>query len=102
MLGKLGYRVLVASGGREAVALYEKHQDQIALVMLDVVMPELSGPETADLIYKVNSKTPVIFATGYDMTDTLEKRIATTSEIVLRKPYDITMLSQLLKDMLQR
>lgn len=98
VLVRLGYKVLSATSGREAIALFEMHQGEIGVVILDVVMPGLSGPETADLIHNINSDITIIFATGYDTTDTLQKRIEETGEMVLRKPYQISLLSQILKD----
>ena len=102
VLSRLGYEVLSAASGREAIALFEAHQYEIGVVILDVVMPELSGPETADLIQIINEDVTIIFATGYDTTDTLHKRIEHTGELVLRKPYQISVLSQILKEILNR
>lgn len=101
VLRRLGYEVLAATSGRDAIALFKQHEKEIGLVMLDVVMPDMSGPETADLIHAVNGDVMIIFATGYDMTDTLEKRVSQTGETVLRKPYHISKLSQLLNEILK-
>jgi len=97
VLERLGYEVLSAASGREAIMLFEAHEQEIGVVMLDVVMPGLSGPETADLIHTINGDVTIIFATGYDTTDTLKRRIEHTGEQVLRKPYQIAKLSQTLK-----
>ena len=77
--------------------LLDENAQESGVVLLDVVMPGLSGTETADLIHTINGDVTIIFATGYDTTDTLKRRIEHTGEQVLRKPYQIAKLSQTLK-----
>jgi two-component system, cell cycle sensor histidine kinase and response regulator CckA len=82
-----GYRVLVAKDGHEALALYQTHAAEIALVVLDVVMPGLSGKAVADRIKSYNPQMPILFCSGYDFSmleSTLSSGEATN---VVRKPY---------------
>jgi signal transduction histidine kinase len=60
-----GYRVLLAEDGREAVAIYRRDQDKIALVILDLTMPQLSGRDTLRELIRINPKVRVLFACGY-------------------------------------
>ena len=48
MLSTLGYDVLTASGGREAIDVYERHRDAVDLVILDMIMPDMGGGRTFD------------------------------------------------------
>ncbi|MDQ7057469.1 MAG: ATP-binding protein [Ghiorsea sp.] len=93
VLESLGYRVLQACDGREAVDMFSKHQHDIALVITDVVMPELSGIEAAQRMRQIQSNIPVIFSTGYDPDSTLTKNILAKHELILSKPYHINELS---------
>jgi signal transduction histidine kinase/CheY-like chemotaxis protein len=63
-LAKRGYRVLTAADGRDGLALFDSHAAEIALVISDVVMPNLTGPELYDAV-RAKSTTRFIFTTGY-------------------------------------
>ena len=65
LLRSQGYRVLAASDGREAVDLFRAESASIDLVILDVVMPKLKGPEVHDFILQMRPEVPVVFSTGY-------------------------------------
>jgi hypothetical protein len=65
MLSRAGYRVLAAATPGEARALFARHHSEIDLLMTDVVMPEMRGPELADLLLAGRSDLPVLFVSGY-------------------------------------
>lgn len=65
ILTRSGYRVLVANDGAEACAIFAMHADQIALLILDVVMPTLGGREAYEKISRQRAGVPVIFCSGY-------------------------------------
>jgi two-component system, cell cycle sensor histidine kinase and response regulator CckA len=64
-LRKGGYTVLTASNGDEARRLVQHRDEGIDLVLSDVVMPQLSGPEFADYFATIRPDVPLIFMTGY-------------------------------------
>jgi len=64
LLERAGYTVLTAADGLEAVQVYREHQDQIALVLMDIAMPKLGGREAADRIRAMNSRARVLYASG--------------------------------------
>ena len=99
-LESLGYHVLLARDGEEAVAIFSAHRDSIALVLLDVIMPRRSGPETYEAITALKPGIPVIFATGYSnetaaLTEMVERGI-----IVLQKPYSPRVLCRRVREAL--
>jgi two-component system cell cycle sensor histidine kinase/response regulator CckA len=65
MLRALGYRVLVASNGKMALEFFDRETDHIQLVIMDVVMPLLTGPETYLRMSALRPGTSVIFTTGH-------------------------------------
>src|SRR5205085_6207356 len=67
VLEGLGYKVLLARDGAEAVALYEAERARIDLLLLDVVMPHMGGHEAYEHIRTLDGATPVIFMTGYSV-----------------------------------
>jgi PAS domain S-box-containing protein len=101
-LEALGCRVLVASNGREALELVEKHRDAIDLMFTDVVMPGMTGPELVATARRIAPELKVLFTTGYtsDMAfrlELLEERVE-----VLAKPYSPADLGQKIRGVLGR
>jgi len=95
VLEALGYSVLEASNGREAVEMYMANQDSIGLIIMDVVMPNMGGVEAAEEILAHNSDVKIIYCTGYDREDMLRGENLEHAT-VLTKPYKVHELSQLL------
>ncbi len=65
VLEGLGYRVLVASNGAEAVQAFAANREQIQLLILDVVMPKVSGPKSYEAISGIQADVPVMYISGY-------------------------------------
>jgi CheY-like chemotaxis protein len=101
-LVSLGYRVLVASDGDEALEVFSANRDTVALVLVDVIMPHRSGPETYEAIKALNSNIPVIFATGYSNETAALGEIAGRGIAVLQKPYSPRVLARQVRETLDR
>ena len=87
VLERHGYRVRVAVDGAEAINLFEKHQDEIDLVLLDVVMPKINGKAVYDAIRKKSPTIPVLFCSGYTQ-HILDPALVPKSEYqMIQKPY---------------
>ena len=95
LVESLGYRVVVASDGLEAVSQFEGHQQEIALVILDVVMPNLGGVEAYQRITELRPDTKVIFLSGYD-----QGKIPLVGHTILSKPCNIYTLSDAIREKL--
>jgi PAS domain S-box-containing protein len=67
MLKKLGYEVLIARGGREALELCNKNRDEIDMVLLDMIMPDMGGSETYDRMRGINPNLKVLLSSGYSI-----------------------------------
>ena len=65
-LREAGYKVLAAANGEEAVALFSDNSGQIALVLLDMIMPRMGGREAHERIRQIDPDVPVVYCTGYD------------------------------------
>lgn len=92
VLESMGYLVMTADNGRDAVALFKDHSEQIDLIVMDVVMPIISGDKAAELIREIKPDIKIIFATGYDKGQIIE----TKDEVVISKPYSIENMSELI------
>jgi two-component system, cell cycle sensor histidine kinase and response regulator CckA len=99
-LESLGYHILLACDGEEAVAQFSAHRDSIALVLLDVIMPRRGGPEVYAAIAALKPGISVIFATGYTNETMALAEIVERGIAVLRKPYSPRVLSRRVREVL--
>lgn len=100
VLAGLGYRTRTASSGRKALEIFGEHGDEIALVVLDVVMPDLNGTETAMQLRRIRNDIPILFATAYDLTHTLNGMAHLSGTDIIHKPFRIAALSQSVQKLL--
>ena len=73
----MGYRLVLAQDGEEAVRQFLAHRDVISLVLLDVIMPKVDGPDAYERICQAKPGVPVIFTSGYSDQGALLKATAT-------------------------
>lgn len=100
VLQAIGYRVLEASDGLEAVERFTEHRKDIALVIMDVVMPRLGGVEAAERIRMLEPGARIVFATGYDMEELSNSQMPSDNYVTLSKPYNIEELSKVISEQL--
>ncbi len=100
-LQSLGYRVLVAANGREALAIFEQHGDKIALVLSDLVMPEINGSELFQILKQKDPAVKIVAMTGYPQK--AEARDLQRQDIVdwLQKPLSVKLLAEAMKRALE-
>jgi two-component system cell cycle sensor histidine kinase/response regulator CckA len=94
ILQGLGYHVLVACDGKSATELFKTNADQIDLIIMDVVMPRLSGPEAYWEMSAMRPGIRVIFTTGYAPKAKSLVAMVEKGASILQKPYSLTSLSQ--------
>ena len=98
----LGYRVRIARDGEEAVREFQAHRVEIALVLLDVMLPRLSGLEVYDYINGERPDVPVLFVTGYSADTEMLRSIQKRKLPLLQKPYGPRDLAQRVREALDR
>ncbi len=86
-LTQLGYQLVMAADGEEAVEKFRAQRDQIDLVLLDVVLPKLSGPEAYKRMQELQPHLPAIFTTGYSADTAMLKSVREKGFPILQKPY---------------
>ena len=87
-----GYTVVVASNGREALEIYESRKEEISLVVLDLLMPEMSGRDCLMELVKIDPSVKVIVASGYAPEDALHREIRPLVKGFLHKPFAMAEL----------
>jgi PAS domain S-box-containing protein len=100
MLQTMGYNVLTAANGREALSIFKDNRQQVDLTILDMIMPGLSGGETFNRIRKMHSKARVLLSSGYSIKGEAQKILDRGCDGFIQKPYNLEKLSQKLEQIL--
>ncbi|MDQ7785466.1 MAG: PAS domain S-box protein [Desulfomonilaceae bacterium] len=100
MLERAGYTVLAASNGREAVSLYEREKNRIALVILDLMMPDMGGKECFRNLREIDPGVQVLIASGHASGETLTEAAALGAKGFVGKPYNMAQLLGSVRDIL--
>jgi DNA-binding NtrC family response regulator len=101
-LERSGFEVWSARSGREAVELYREHRDSIAVVLLDVRMPGLDGPQTLDALRELDPEVLACFMSGDLGGHGPEELRQRGAVCVIDKPFRLDRLARILRDVLER
>lgn len=96
------YRVLTASDGIEAIALYAQHRHNIDLVLVDLMMPSMDGPTTIRTLKKIDPHIKIVAVSGLLSSSQLSPRVGSEIEAFLPKPYTAKELVKCLGEILLR
>jgi PAS domain S-box-containing protein len=102
VLRKLGYHVLVAAGGEEAIAIARSYTGSIALLLTDVVMPAMSGRQVADQLQEVRPGLRVLYLSGYTDTTIVQHGVLENGLDFLPKPFSREVLAKKIREVLTR
>lgn len=100
MLKRLGFSVLEAKDGVEAVKMFRQRRDEIRLVLCDLTMPEMNGWKTLAAVRKLAPDFPVILASGYDKAHVMTGDYPEWPQVFLGKPYRLKGLSDAIREAL--
>ncbi len=99
-LKRLGYKVLKAQSGKEAIEVYEKNKARIDLVILDLVMPGMGGGETYDRLKEIDPDVKVLLSSGYSINGQAQKILERGCDGFIQKPFNMRDVSQKIGEML--
>ncbi len=102
LLEAIGYRVVTAKDGKEAVELYEKNRDEIDIVFLDIVMPNMGGGEAYDRMKEINPDVKVLLLSGYSINGGAREILKRGCDGFIQKPFDMKGLSQSIRNILDK
>ena len=102
LLTQMGYKVLKASDGSTAITLFEQHWKTIDLVVLDLVMPNISGRDLYYQFKEIDPQVNVVLSSGFGPSDQTEELLRNGCLELLHKPYDVAMLSTTMREILAR
>jgi two-component system cell cycle sensor histidine kinase/response regulator CckA len=101
MLAALGYHVMVAQNGKQAVELFKENQDKIDMVILDLIMPDMGGGEVFDRLKEINPKVRVLLSSGYSMEGQAQEIMTRGCDGFIQKPFNMEQLSDKLREILE-
>lgn len=99
-LGILGYRVIEASNGYDALRLFQAAPEKIDLLLTDVVMPGLSGREVAETLQALDSGLKVLFQSGYTDDTVVGRGMIHAGVAFLNKPFTLETLAMKVREAL--
>ncbi len=102
LLERLSYRVLTASDGQEALSVYEAHRDEVALVLTDMVMPEMSGLDLFEALKGRDPDVRVVVMTGYPGSRGEKVQLPEGVAGHLEKPMRVSQLARVVSEALRR
>jgi len=100
MLQALGYHVHVARSGLEALELFARYKNSVDLIILDMIMPGLSGSETYDSVKKIDPNIKVILSSGYSIEGQAAQILGKGCNAFIQKPFTINELSAKIQEVL--
>ena len=100
MLTAGGYNVLTAGSGEQAIRSYKKHGSPVDLLLSDVVAPGMSGPMIADALLEEQPGLRVLFISGYDNTQVVQRYVVEKGFALLPKPFTIDQLQSKVREVL--
>jgi PAS domain S-box-containing protein len=100
MLRILGYEVLLAKNGKEAIEIFRENAGVVSLVILDMIMPKMSGAETYEKLKEIRKDVKVLISSGYSMNGLPERVNLDGNDGFIQKPYELKHLFHKLREML--
>jgi CheY-like chemotaxis protein len=101
-LGELGYRVFLANNGEQALEVFFAYHQTIDLVILDAVMPKISGPKAYDQMKGLSPNMPCLFLTGYS-EEIIQKHFDQNFKVqILRKPVSLKEIGRRVREILDQ
>lgn len=102
LLKTLGYTILTAQNGSSAIDLYKNSKENIDLVILDMVMPEMGGGEVFDELKKINPQVKVLLSSGYSLNGQASKIIKRGCVGFIQKPFTIRDIASQLRKIIDK
>jgi len=101
MVEKLGYTVLKAQNGKEAVDLFEANHDKIKMVILDIIMPDMGGGQVYEKIKAINPAIKVLLASGYSVDGQAIELLERGCDGFIQKPFTMEELSAKIRQIMR-
>jgi DNA-binding NtrC family response regulator len=102
MLEKLGFSVLTATSGREAIDIYRNNKDRIGLVVMDMIMPGMGAGDTYDELQVIDPAIRVLLSSGYGVDQQTSEILNRGCKGFIQKPFNMQVLSEKIGEVLEK
>jgi PAS domain S-box-containing protein len=102
MLKELGYNVIVARSGQEALQIYSNRRSKIDIVVMDMIMPGMGGGETFDRLKQIHPGVKVLLSSGYSINGQASRIMERGCDGFIQKPFNLEQLSMRLREVLDK
>ena len=100
MLEKLGYKILVAASGTEAIQIFKTSRDTIDLIILDMIMPDMSGGETFNRLKAIKPDVRILLSSGYSLNGQASEIMKRGCNGFIQKPFNVKQISRKIREIL--
>ncbi len=100
LLSTLGYKVLTAKSGKEAIKKYKENFQEIQIIILDLIMPDMSGRETLEKLMEINKDIKVLLSSGYSMNGEASNLLKLGCKGFIQKPFRVEELTRKIREIL--
>ncbi|HSQ85798.1 MAG TPA: PAS domain S-box protein, partial [Desulfobacterales bacterium] len=102
LLKKLGYTVFEARGGKEAIQVYQENKDNIDMIILDMIMPDMGGSDVYDKIKTIDPNVKVLLSSGYSIDGQATEILKRGCNGFIQKPFNLKRLSRKIREVLNK
>jgi two-component system cell cycle sensor histidine kinase/response regulator CckA len=102
LLEKLGYTVIKARGGEEAIRKYQENMDKIHMIILDMIMPDVGGSEVYEKIKKIDPDAKILLSSGYSIDGQASEILNKGCNGFIQKPFNLKELSKKIREVLKK
>jgi PAS domain S-box-containing protein len=102
LLKKLGYTVFEARGGKEAIRVYQDNKDNIDMIILDMIMPDMGGSDVYDKIRTIDPNVKVLLSSGYSIDGQATEILKRGCNGFIQKPFNLKRLSKKIREVLNK
>lgn len=102
MLGRMGFNVMTAPDGREALKVFREHAEEIVCVLLDLTMPHINGVEAFLAMRRLHPSVTVILCSGYNEQDATRPFAGKGLAGFIQKPFNMALLREKLTEVLRK
>lgn len=100
LLERLGYTVLEARCGKEAIQIYQENKDNIDMIILDMIMPDMGGSEVYDKIKIIDPEVKILLSSGYSVEGQATEILKKGCNGFIQKPFNLKSLSRKIREVL--
>ena len=102
MMTHLGYRTILARSGEKALEIFRRNKGRIALIILDMIMPDMDGLTVYGHLKKIDPDVKVLLSSGYSLTGAVKELLDNGCDEYIQKPFSLSQISRITRELLDK